>query len=203
MKLSRSVELIFGKSQSGKSYLLNELLYDKGNERSIIFDFKNQIDATLRTNDLKRLYHHCRDGVFFRCVVSDPLLFPALCAMVRTMRGVSFAIDEIQTVVMGRKALDAALQELVFVGTKQRINLYITTQRPMRLHADIRSQYTRMVCFHQSEPSDRKWLAEAAAERTLFDAVAKLQPRQYVSITWDGGIQYGSTIKKRKEVNSK
>lgn len=193
--LSRQVVEIFGKSQSGKSYLLNDLLYDKGNERSVIFDPKNEIDATLRTNNLNKLYHHCKDGVFFRVVVSDPLLFPALCAMVTTMRHVTFAIDEIQMVAGNKKALDQALQNLVFVGTKQRISLYITTQRPMKLHSDIRSQYTRMIVFNQTEPADRKWIADAAGERALFDEVQKLKPRCYVSVTWDGIVTRGTTAK--------
>ena len=209
MNLSRDVNLYFGKSQSGKSALLNDVLYDEGNERSIVYDFKNEIDATLRTNDLNKLYHHCRDGVFFRVVVSDPLLFPALCAMVATMRHVTFGIDEIQTVVMGSKQLNAALMQLIFVGTKNKISLHIATQRPGVLHINLRSQFTKVYTFNQSEESDRKWIATASGSGILFDDVQQLKPHCFVSFTWDGVLQRHAPIvltrsrsKKGKEVNA-
>ncbi len=193
MTLSRDVNLYFGKSQSGKSKLLNEMLYEKGNERSIVYDFKNEIDATLRTNDLNKLYHHC-NGVFFRVVVSDPLLFPSLCAMVETMRNVAFGIDEIQTVVMGSKQLNESLQRLIFAGTKQRISLHIATQRPGVLHINMRSQFTKVFTFNQSEESDRKWIATSSGEGKLFDEIQRLKPHHFISYTWDGIIQRHAPI---------
>lgn len=198
MILSRDVNLYFGKSQSGKSHLLNDVLYEQGNERSIIYDFKNEIDATLRTNDLNKLYHHCKDGVFFRVVVSDPLLFPALCSMVATMRNVSFGIDEIQTVVMRSKALNEALLNLIFVGTKNRISLHIATQRPGVLHIDLRSQFTKVVTFNQSEEADRKWIATSSGSRALFDDVQQLKPHHFISYTWDGVIQRHAPIEQKQ-----
>jgi len=196
--LSREVVEIFGKSQSGKSALLNDLLYQRGNERSIIYDFKNEIDATLRTNDLQKLYRTCKDGVFFRVVVSDPFVFPALCAMVNTMKGVTFAIDEIQTVVQNRKAMNEALMQLIFAGTKQRINMYMTTQRPMKMHADLRSQFTKLIVFNQSEPQDLKWVSEAAGDHMLFQEVQRLKPHHYITVTWDGVTGRGVTTPPRK-----
>ena len=194
MQLSRDVNLYFGKSQSGKSKLLNDVLYERGNERSIVYDFKNEIDATLRTNDLNKLYHHCKDGVFFRVVVSDPLLFPALCAMVGTMKNVTFGIDEIQTVVMGSKQLNEALKRLIFVGTKNRISLHIATQRPGVLHIDLRSQFTMVYTFNQSEEADRKWIATASGHKQLFDDVQQLKPHHFISFTWDGVVQHHAPI---------
>lgn len=198
MRLSREVNLFFGKSQSGKSTLLNELLYN--HSRVLIYDFKNRLDAELRTNDLRKVFLHCKDRAFFRVCVSDPLQFPALCALAGMLRDCVFVIDEIQTVVAGTRQLNEALQRLVFVGTKNRISLYIATQRPMRLHTDIRSQYTAAYLFTQGEPSDVRWIHGTMGKQVAQD-VQQLQPRHYIRASWTGDIERGKTMLSRKGVN--
>jgi len=196
--LSRKVVEIFGKGQSGKSKLLNDLLYQRGNERCIIFDFKNEIDATYRTNDLQKLYRYCKDGVFFRVVVSNPMLFPALCEMVKTMRNVTFAVDEMQMVVGNRAAISDALKEMCFVGTMRKINMYLTTQRPIKMHGDLRSQYTEVILFNQSEPDDLKWIRGAAGGKAVAADVQHLKPHHYITVSWDGVIGRGVTTPPQK-----
>ena len=196
--LSRTVTLLFGKSQSGKSTLLDDLLYE--HNRVIIWDFKNALGATLRTNDLRKLMYYCKDNPFFRVVVSDPSLFPSLCTVVSTMKNVVFAIDEIQLVVMGRKSLLDALSQILFVGTQNKISLYISTQRPSRLHVDIRSQWTRALFFNQTEPADLQWIKDISTGKVAEDVKA-LKFREYVDINFDGAVTRGVTPipKKRKK----
>lgn len=195
MSLSREVTLLFGKSQSGKSALLNDLLYN--HNRVIIFDPKAALDAEFKTGDLRKLYLHCKDKVFFRALISDPLLFPGLCVMVATMKDVVLAIDEIQMVVMGTRALNAALMDLVFVGTKNRVSLFITTQRPMKLHTDIRSQFTKAIFFNQSEPADLRYIADVS-DRDTAERVKALKPHHFISVSWTGETSQGITTAPRK-----
>lgn len=188
--LSRPVTLIFGKSQSGKSTLLDDLLFN--HNRVIIWDFKAKLSASLKTNDLRKLMYYCKDNPFFRVVVSDPALFPALCVIVSTMRDVIFAIDEVQLVLRGKKALIGALQEMVFTGTKNRIGFYITTQRPMALHTDIRSQWLRMISFNQTEPADLDWIRGVSSAQ-VAEEVKALKFREYVDLDFEGGHRRGVT----------
>lgn len=199
--LSRPVTLLFGKGQSGKSTLLDDLLYN--HNRVIIWDFKNKLDATLRTNDLRKLMYYCKDNPFFRVVVSDPALFPALCVIVSTMKDVIFAIDEVQIVLRGKKSLIDALQEMIFVGTKNRIGFYITTQRPGKLHIDIRSQWLRMISFNQTEPDDLAWIRGISSAQ-VADEVKALKFREYIDLDFEGAYTRGVTpaphSHRRKEV---
>jgi len=188
--LSRPVTLIFGKSQSGKSTLLDDLLYN--HNRVIIWDFKNKLSASLRTNDLRKLMYYCKDNPFFRVVVSDPALFPSLCVIVATMKNVVFAIDEVQLVLRGRKSLTDSLDEIIFAGTKNRIGFYITTQRPNCLHPNIRSQWLRMISFNQTEPSDLDWI-RGISSAAVAEEVKKLKFREFIDLDFEGGHTRGVT----------
>lgn len=196
--------LIFGKGQSGKSSLLDDLLYN--HSRVIAWDFKNKLGATLRTNDLRKLMYYAKDNPFFRIVVSDPALFPALCMIVSTMQDVVFAVDEIQIPLRGgsHKALIASLSEMIFVGTKNKIGFYATTQCPKSLHRDIRSQWLRMISFNQTEPADLDWIRGISSAK-VAEKVKALKFHEYVDLDFEGNHRRGISPAfphKRKEVKS-
>jgi hypothetical protein len=119
------------------------------------------------------------------------------------MKDVVFAIDEVQLVLRGKKALTESLHEMIFAGTKNRIGFYITTQRPMALHTDIRSQWLRLILFNQTEPADLDWIRGVSSVK-VSEEVKQLKFHEYVDLDFEGNHRRGTSPapRKRKEVKA-
>lgn len=180
----REVVLISGKSTMGKSCFADELLYNYN--RVIILDPDLEHDGKLLFT-LSNIRLHCTSNPLYRVKTENVLIFENLCEFIfeqaKPNQRILFCIEEIT-----RLNLDARLdrfpqfKRIVFAGGHTGVDLYILAQRISSIPISLRSQYTKIITFCQTEPDDLKYF-KSVSQDELMQEIPRLQPREYIEIT--------------------
>lgn len=196
---TRELVTIYGVSGTGKSHLMNELLYDY--DRVIAVDRRGCIDAEFRTDNVRDISLHCYRVPFYRVALTDSRKFDELCTMLTEHPGkfggpLMLAVDEIQSVLYRYKGqLPESFYNIIFEGRHDEISVMTTTQRVKNLDINIRSQYTRIFSFRQSEPADVSWLRSIVygeGNKAEIDRLPIYPDRQFIQVKEANVIGVGS-----------
>lgn len=184
---TREVVFETGKTGSGKSILLRQMLLDK--PRVIIFDTISEYKDL--TPSYPALFIHTLEDLIdylmengnkpFR-IIFDPedpdylmtltneqeiTVFDFTCKFIyESLTNVIFAIEEIANYMTLPHRLDY-IRKIVRFGRHSAISLYATTQRPADIPPVIRAQITRFISFRQHEPRDIEWIRQLLGEEAL------------------------------------
>jgi hypothetical protein len=180
----RDITLVFGKTGMGKSRWTKAYLASQ--RRVICLDPMRDQEGIL-FDDLQELIAHVEKNQHASYRVRSEFAddFPVLCLLAQAAGQTTFVVEEAQRVVPsklqgGMSELPPAFEDLVYRGRHRDVSLCFVSQRPSTVNIVARSQWTRIICFQQSEGADVGWL-EAA---TGFDVPAhELEPGEFYDIT--------------------
>jgi DNA helicase HerA-like ATPase len=194
LQQEREVILVYGKTGMGKSRWTKRYLADK--KRVIISDPMLEHEGQA-FDDIAELIDHVEEYPTFRVKSEFSEEVPLLAAVAmaanekRRFEGqkhpeLVLAIEESQrSMPSGAQKLHPAIENVIYRGRHHRVTLLTVSQRPSTVHIAARSQWTRLVVFHQTEGSDIKWLEEQTGEpKELFH---ELKPGEYFEFTPVGG----------------
>lgn len=180
----RETTLIAGKSTYGKSCFADQYLYFYN--RVIILDPLLEHDGKyIAIPGL--IERHITGNPIYRVKTDCILEFENLCNLIirhgDARNRITFAIEEIT-----RLDLDARLKrfpkfrQICFAGGHSGIDLCIIAQRISTIPISLRSQYTKIITFNQTEPDDLDYL-KSVSQDELIACVPTLPPREYIEIT--------------------
>ena len=181
----RECVLICGMSTHGKSNFANELAYNYN--RVVIMDPLNEYDGKYLYTP-RRIEQHMEDSPIFRIATNSIIKFDEVCGLVMKhaspMQRITLMIDEITRLEFDQKLNEFPnFKNIVYGGGHEHVDLIAVTQRfsdfPKALRA---AAWTRIVAFCQTDEDDLRRLKKITSRETA-EEIAKLQPRNYISIT--------------------
>jgi hypothetical protein len=194
LQQEREVILVYGKTGMGKSRWTKRYLATKN--RVIISDPMLEHEG-LAFDDVAELIDHVEQYPTFRVKNEWSQDVPVLAAIAMAVNDkrrfedkkhpeLVFAVEESQrSMPSGATKLHPAIENIIYRGRHHRVTLVTVSQRPSTVHIAARSQWTRLIVFHQTEGSDIKWLEEQTGEpKENFHA---LKPGEYFEFTPLGG----------------
>ena len=181
---SRDIILVYGTTGAGKTRWTRAYL--KTLSRVIILDPMREHRGELFDNPVDMARHIERHGLFkVRSEFVDD--FPVLCYVALAATRCALVVEEAQRAIpSGAGELSPWFEDIVYRGRHRDVSLICVSQRPSTVHIVARSQWTRIICFHQTEGQDVKWLENVSG----FDVPAhELQPGEYFDITPRGMVE--------------
>jgi hypothetical protein len=161
-----------GKSEWTKQYL-------KRVPRVIICDPMDEYEGTLY-NDPEDMIEHVRAYRVYKVRTTDIDALPVLCSIAMAAGRCTLVIDEAQrTLPQGSRKLPPQFEDIIYRGRHKVVSLVLISQRPSTVHIAARSQFTRMICFRQTEKNDVAWIQNTAGEDLPLQ---KLRMNEYYEI---------------------
>ena len=163
--VQRSVDLILGKTGSGKTTLARQLI--RSRSRVIIADADYHEYPALEFQDLATLTEyleaHAGAAQFFR-VSYTPYEdeYPIMCDLSRLVGNCTLVLEEADRFPDPRYCIE--YQEIIARGRHHRISIIALGLYPALLPSMLRRQATRIFAFRQHEPADIDWLAAVMGE---------------------------------------
>lgn len=176
----REIILNFGKTGFGKT-VLNKYILIKKFPRVLIIDPNDEYKG-LEFNSLNELIEYVEKHQVYKIKIFRLDWFEQICEIVLELGNVTLLVDEAQRVLPVREKMPEVFQEIVFQGRHKNINLILTSQRPSKVNIDIRSQFSKMFLFNQTEKKDIDWIEDVS-----FDVpeISNLSKFEYYEITPD------------------
>ena len=188
MYKSREVVLITGKTGSGKSVLMKDLLLKQ--ERCIIFD--SILEYPEQDPPFPALFiYNYRDLINYLInnqhkpykIVFVPLqdpkseiqlktgetltIFELVCKVAyETLNNVTFAVEEIAN-FMNKNSCPLYFDKIIRLGRHSSISIACTTQRPADMHPNLKAQCTRFISFKQHLPNDIEWIRQIIGDEAF------------------------------------
>jgi hypothetical protein len=191
-KFEREVILVVGKTGHGKTLWTRRYVFDR--RRVIILDPMLEYEG-IQFDDTSDLLDHVAKNRFYQVRTewaedAPDLAKIAMAAGQCVKRGkpmphprctdVCLVIDEAGRAIPSRTTLDPAIEDVIYRGRHRHVTLVNVTQRASTLSIAARSQWTRLVCFWQTEDADVKWIQSQAGSKI---DVENLRPLEYFDIT--------------------
>lgn len=198
----REVILVYGKTGMGKSRWTKRYLKTK--KRVMICDGMDEHEGE-KFDDLADMLDHCERYPTFRVRSEWWHEAPMMAAIAMAVNDpkrhgadpddqkkkakipeLVLAIEESQRALpSGAKPLPASIENALYRGRHHHVTLVAISQRPSTVHIGLRSQWTRLVVFHQTEGSDLHWLSQQTGEHE--EEFSNLAPGEYWEFTPLGG----------------
>jgi hypothetical protein len=176
----RDITLVFGKTGMGKTQWARQYL--KTIDRVLVLDPLEEYHECVFYDDLSDLIDHCNKYKIFRCGYNNLTDFPLLCRITKTIPETTLVIEEAQRVLPPRKLLDENFTELIYRGRHYGSGLLMVAQRASTVDIAVRSQFTRLITFRQSESKDVDWICDCSGF-DLADEILGLEPLEYFEIS--------------------
>ena len=191
----RDVILVYGKTGMGKSRWTRRYL--KSKQRVIIVDPMREHDGQL-VEDLGEVIDTVEAYPTFRVRSEWSHETPVLASIamaandprkwggdgpenIMKIPELTFVVEEAQRAMSPRSNLHPAIEQILLRGRHHRVTPLFISQRPSTVHIMARSQWTRLVVFHQTEGGDTRWLEEQSGiNREEF---SMLGPGEYFDIS--------------------
>lgn len=179
---TREVVLIFGKTGTGKSFFANKFLWNYS--RVAIIDPMQEYEG-LKCFDLEEVEKFTRYSPhLFRVCLDRPDLAEAVFSWGYNRGDMVIAVEEAQRVLPGGSAqIPEPILDAIYRGRHVNLSIVIIAQRASTVNIHVRSQWTRIIAFRQTEPDDIKYIMNQTGERL---DLAALPPWHYFDITPTG-----------------
>jgi len=179
-KLERSITAVFGQSGSGKTQWTRRYLRSK--PRIIIYDPMGEYDGPEFTN-IERLLDYVVEKPTFRARWGDPERFPDLCKIAYIVGNLTLVIEEAQRIIPPQEKLPEEFTDIIYRGRHKKVSVVTISQRAATTSIAVRSQWSRLISFRQSEPDDIRWLSKATGRK--MDAAQSLPRFHFFDVTTD------------------
>lgn len=187
----RDILVIVGKTGTGKTrWSIAEV---QKRHRVIVVD-PNQDDPYpgLVLDSASDILDHVEEFPAFRIVTPAIDELESIAEIVFTIGRTTLVLDEAQSYLspaVNLKGEFPSIRNIIFRGRHNLSSLFTVAQRATSIHVDARSQWTRIIAFHQSEPDDVKWLEQQAGQRLDF---SRLPDASYYDISRHEGVRIRS-----------
>lgn len=184
----RRVIDILGKAGSGKSFYLKTRVLPEYNRAIVVTPTDESYPGVVEFEDAERMVRFClRNKVFrvlLRCNTLGDLCPPAGLALSRGDTAVF--IDEAQRFFPAgtARAYPQVIYDLFFRSRHRRVDLILAHQRATTVSIDIRSQWTDLVTFRQTESADTSWIRGTTGE--ALPDLERLPVGEYYHVTNQG-----------------
>jgi len=190
MNAERKVILILGKQGSGKSTLAKRIIqrwkrvivFDPLAEYTggeVVYSFDAFCDYALEHKDAASFTVICR---FVGDTTSESdLSYEHAAKIVRELRNCLLVLEESELFIDSR-TYDSAINWLISFGRHNGVSLIGIGRRPTELCVKLRSQFTTVVSFAQTEPNDLAYMeglgfdAEELSELDLYEFITYGEP---------------------------
>lgn len=175
--MQRKLILIFGKSGSGKTFLAKRIIEQF--PRVIIFDKLHEYDGDVATSfqEFLELEPDARSSYVISCryLFDDldeiQLHYDYTARAVWEFGNCLLVIEECEQFIDSYASNSNPINHLVSVGRHHGVSLLAIGRRPFEIAVKIRTQFTSIVTFKQTEPNDLRYLASYGFDA---DAVSRL-----------------------------
>jgi hypothetical protein len=133
----------------------------------------------------EEMISYVKEHRVFRVRSIDPGEFPVLCGLAWDVGRCTLFVEEANTVIPPHEQLAPVVKDLLLRGRHKEISLVLISQRFTHLNINARSQFTRLITFHQHSEQDVKAL-ERETGHELGDVVRTLKPGEYIEVTAGG-----------------
>lgn len=176
----RKIELIFGKTGQGKSYLANQLI--KNEKRVIIIDPLFEYENGFIFDDFESLveyYQEHKPETFrFICRFKTDLEIEYLFKFCEVAKNLVLVLEEAE-IYISPQARSSNFLRLVRYGRHYAISIIGIARRTAELSSDLKAQVNTIYSFCQSLPRDIQIMEEIG-----FEEIDKLPPHEYLSIEY-------------------
>lgn len=185
----RQVDLILGKTGSGKTTYARHLIASRSRVIIADADFREYPATTFQTFESLSDYleKHAGAGQFFR-VAYTPYEdeYPLMCDLARLVGNCTLVLEEADRFPDPRSCIE--YQEIITRGRHHRVSIMALGLYPALLPAMLRRQASKIISFRQHEPADIDWLAAVMGETAK--QLPALGDHQYLE-WWQDGTVYG------------
>jgi len=182
MKLDREIIICVGQTGMGKTVWSKN--YIRTQKRVVIVDPQGEYNYQEfeKADDLISYIYHRK---IFRVKCCDLREFSSLCFGVMLVPKVLFVVEESQRILAPRLKIPMEFEDIIYRGRHSETSLLLIAQRATTIDIAVRSQFTQLIVFRQSEKNDLSWISSVTGH-DLNDQVLNLKRLEYLHITNTG-----------------
>lgn|SRR4030042_359981 len=179
-KLEREIFVVIGQTGMGKTQWTKGFL--RTQKRCIVLDPQGEYNGFLEFESAKPLISYIMDKKIFRVKCSDLREFPTLCFGSTLVPKTLLVIEESQRVLAPHNKIPIEFEEVIYRGRHSETSLLLVAQRATTIDIAVRSQFSQLIVFRQSEKHDLNWISDVIG-KDLNDIVHGLNQLEYLHIT--------------------
>jgi DNA helicase HerA-like ATPase len=174
----REIILVFGRSGMGKTTWVKH--YIRRLPRLIICDPQEEYADYSLFDNAEEVYQYVRKKKLFRARFSDLREIGNMCFLAFILHHVYLIVDEAQRVFYPRMKLPSEFEDIIYRGRHTHSSLILVAQRPSTLDIAVRSQWTKIITFRQTEKRDIEWITSFLHDSYILSDLSTLT---YLEIT--------------------
>jgi len=178
-KLEREIYVVIGQTGMGKTQWTKGFL--RTQKRVIVLDPQGEYNF-LEFDNAHSLIDYVYKRKIFRVECSDLREFPTLCFGSTLVLKSLLVIEESQRVLAPKQKLPLEFEDIVYRGRHSETSLLLVAQRATTIDIAVRSQFSQLIVFRQTEKHDLDWISDVTGE-DLNEGVHGLKPLEYLHIT--------------------
>lgn len=131
--------------------------------RLIVFDRMAEYDLPT-INNINDIIDYISTHKLFRFKITEiyPDTLETISEIIWKFGKIQLLLEEAWQYIPRMGEFSEYIQKIIFTGRHQCIDLIAISQRAFRLNINLRSQYTDLYVFNQSEKHDIKWIQDIA-----------------------------------------
>lgn len=173
----REIVIVVGKTGQGKTTWTKQYLNNL--KRIIILDPLDEYRGQ-EYYELSQMIEHMQRYKMY-CVKSSAIDdLDDLCKISQSAGNLHFVIEEAQRSIPPRANLPESVKDLIYRGRHQNVSIIAVAQRASSINIALRSQFTKIIAFWQTEPADLTWLDNVSGYPV---SEYNFKPYSYLEIT--------------------
>lgn len=182
MKLEREIIICVGQTGMGKTVWSKN--YIRTQKRVVIIDPQGEYNYQ-EFDKADDLISYIYKRKIFRVKCCDLREFTNLCFGVTLVPNTLLVIEESQRILAPKLKIPQDFEDIIYRGRHTETSLLLIAQRATTIDIAVRSQFSQLVVFRQSEKGDLNWLSDVTGH-DLNDEVLNLKVLEYLHITSTG-----------------
>lgn len=194
MSQQRKIILVFGRTGSGKSYLVKKMIQNYS--RAVIFDIMSEYNSGFvfqseNIKDLQQFWLKVYKGKFritFRPLMPE-IEIRKIAGLVYALGDIAFVVEEIDSICTPYEIPDY-MQQIIQRGRHKNITLIGISPAPYGIHRNLTRQAKEIYIFKTIEPRDINYLKELLGAE-IEGKIAAIEQYQYVKWSDDKPMEIG------------
>ena len=178
-KQDREIYVVIGQTGMGKTQWTKGFL--RTQKRVIVLDPQGEYNF-LEFDNAHSLIDYVYKKKIFRVECSDLREFPTLCFGSTLIPKTLLVIEESQRVLAPKQKLPLEFEDIVYRGRHSETSLLLVAQRATTIDIAVRSQFSQLIVFRQTEKHDLNWISDVTGE-DFNEVVHGLKQLEYLHIT--------------------
>ena len=189
-KLEREIIICVGQTGMGKTVWSKTFL--RGQKRTVILDPQSEYNYQEFFN-AEEIFNYISSRKIFRVKCCDLREFSRLCFAVSLIPKTLLVIEESQRVLAPRLKIPIDFEDIIYRGRHTETSLLLIAQRATTIDIAVRSQFSQLVVFRQTEKHDLDWVSQVSGY-DINDSIKSLSMLEYFHIT-NTGIEKKKLLK--------